>query len=293
MNDLEFNNIKINNENYSKTNNTHVPNFVGKNKNESATEQKYLEKNNLQKKKQKAEKAQQLTKIATAFFTMVSAATISIFGADVISPPDVKAEICEYSASQNEIYYVASVESFEEDQRDFYVVLKNDFTNRSQKMEETIYQGYFENLQENMTYTLEIVTGSHVLASKTISTISRKVETEPDYTQNYPTRPNKADRDRDQDFEPEDDYDDTDDPTSDQYDINPEDDYDEINPKDDPTTEPSDLDDIEEDEDPTNLGDDTSNDDVTPDEQSPNNSNKKPDDDPTYSQNTPNGNIGD
>lgn len=167
----QFNNNKATNSSLYSSRNKQPSNFVGKGKNIVAVQSSVDEKNNLAKQKKKKNKTQELAKIITTFATMVSATIACVVGVDAILPsqPTISAEYFETWTSENEISYSLFVEDFDEND-DVFVVLYNDFTNRSQKLESPEASGTFENLQTNMLYTIELKQGDSVVVSKKLRT---------------------------------------------------------------------------------------------------------------------------
>ena len=125
-----------------------------------------------------------IAKALTTFATMVSATVLCIAGTENILPTtSVNAQIEETWTTESEIYYYISFSEYNGED-DVYVVLYNDFTNRSHKVEDSSCSGEFEHLQANMSYTLAVKQGSTVITSKKIKTINQIEKTEYDDYQN-------------------------------------------------------------------------------------------------------------
>ena len=79
-------------------------------------------------------------------------------------------------------YY--SDEPYEEDfdLSNVYIVLTNDFTNRTEKVEEQWWSGTFEGLKDNMMYTISVMVGDTVIATKMIKTSAERQTSSDDPT---------------------------------------------------------------------------------------------------------------
>ena len=149
-----------------------------------------LEKNKLPiNEKPKSKLAVELSKILTTLIAIVGASVAGIFGVGFLFVPTVRAEIAEVSVGEHEIYYYVMIENFNKDD-EVYVVLYNDFTNRSQKVDAVEYSdspdyednqtvefgGAFEDLQVDMTYTLAVKQGTYTITSMVLKTTSQRTK---------------------------------------------------------------------------------------------------------------------
>ena len=168
----QFNNNQATNSSCYTSRNKQSANFVGKSKNVVVTQTAVDEKNNLTRQKKKKNKSQELAKVITTFATMVSATIACVVGIETIFPtgPTITAEYFETWAGETEISYSLFVEDYDESYDNVYVVLYNDFTNRSQKLDSSEASGTFENLKKDMTYTIELKQGDNVVVSKNLRT---------------------------------------------------------------------------------------------------------------------------
>ena len=178
----EFNSIKTNNSASYKGSNKYAANFVPAGKNVVATQNSLKEQNQAKDKTTETkQKSQNLAKLLTTFVGMVSAATV-IVGVDTILPTTKYVEVQEFYASsyETDVFYYLSLGEDYDPESDVYVVLYNDFTNREEKIEEQGWEGTFENLKENMTYTIAVKQGNKVLVSQKV-----KTETPEKYEEEY------------------------------------------------------------------------------------------------------------
>lgn len=177
-------------------------NFALKDHNELKSSKNTNSSNDNSSQKAK-KKAKGLAKLLTTIATVVSAGMVGIVGLNVINPPraTVSAEIQEIYTTDRDVYYFITLENYNEGD-DVYVVLYNDFTNRTQKAESSEFDGGFEDLQTNMYYNLEVRQGDITIASKKVRTVYERQTEKPDYedydpeddpTQGNNPRPNTSD----------------------------------------------------------------------------------------------------
>lgn len=163
----------------------------------------YILNNNNNTEKTK-KKANSLAKLLTTIATVVSAGMVGIVGLNIINPPTatVSAEIQEVYTTDSDVYYFITLDNYNEGD-DVYVILYNDFTNRTQKAESSEFDGGFEDLQTNMYYNLEVKQGDITIASKRVRTVYERETEKPTYEDYDPqddptqddgtTRPNTSD----------------------------------------------------------------------------------------------------
>ena len=190
-NGFEFNKIESNNAEQLKQKSYHLQNSIGKFENSADIQSKYEEKNEPKtttKVEKAKEKSEVLSKILTTFVAVLSATAIGVTSIEGIMPPSttLMAYFQEVESTNSEIYYSVEImdsrlkdgkeqygrdeQYFEIDLSNLYVVLSNDFTNRTEKVEEQCWSGSFENLKENMLYTISVKVGDITIASKTVKT---------------------------------------------------------------------------------------------------------------------------
>ena len=189
-----YNNLNINNSSNYRGSNKYSANFITAGKNKLETQKSQKEQNE-EKSKSTKQKSQGLAKMLTTFVGMVSAATV-IVGVDTILPIQSSVQIVEFeaSASENDVFYYLSLENYDPEHDDVYVVLYNDFTNREEKIEESGWEGSFERLKENMYYTIAVKKGNKVLVSKQVKTYIEKTPyTEPTTSDDPETEPDNGD----------------------------------------------------------------------------------------------------
>ena len=176
-----FNNNAVNNSSNYKSQNdiSSKSDYVGKN---APQIQARPTKDNLEAKHEKIKKqTKNVAKILTTFATMVSATALCIVGVDSLSASTITPTTFIAEATETEIYYYAELESFNNED-DVYVVLYNDFTNRSVKVNDIEAYGIFDHLQTNMVYTLALKQGSTIITSKKLRTVYNE-ELQKDYTE--------------------------------------------------------------------------------------------------------------
>ena len=180
---------------------------------ENIVEKTIDEKTETERLKEKQTKSQEVktksaavSRILTTFVAAVSSVVIGVTNISGILPESTTlvAQIEYTEATNHEIYYNVIVEDsrnqrskedekpveedweyyedqeyYEIDLTDLYVVLYNDFTNRTEEIREQFWSGCFEHLQQNMSYTIEVKYKNNVLASETVRT-TNEPETEPE-----------------------------------------------------------------------------------------------------------------
>ena len=181
----EINNNNVDNSsNYKSRNKNTTQKYTG---NKLAENQKFLTQ---EETKPIKKKPQEISKIVTAFTTIISASIIGISALDILpSGSTSKGQFIDIWTSTNEVSYTVELENYDETY-DYYVVIYNDFTNRSEKMEDNVQEGTFEELAENMTYTLALMQGNKVIASKTVKTGGRQQYYGQDKPDDDPTQGN-------------------------------------------------------------------------------------------------------
>ena len=160
-----------------KSRNSYTANFVGQSKNKLDFQPKLKEeKNDTAKIRHEKNKAKNISKLMTSFVALVSGTAVFAAGVDAFIPPttEIVAQIESVFTTESDVSYYIFLENYEGED-DVYVVLYNDFTNRTQKVEEQMMEGTFENLQTNMKYTLAVKKGSQVLASKVVRTVNEEM----------------------------------------------------------------------------------------------------------------------
>lgn len=225
-NNFEFNKIESNNAEQLKPKPYYSANYIGQTQNKTDIQQPSHEVENKVERKAKEVKTTQAkatttSRLLTTFVAAVSSVVIGVTSISGIlpEPTTLTARFEETYATDHEIYYMVEIgdsrfneqdesgrekmqyeEEYNEDEdyvidlTDLYVVLYNDFTERSEKIEEQFWSGVFEHLQENMSYTLEVKYKNNVLASKTLKTVLQKSDYEDDYDPDEPyTEPSNSD----------------------------------------------------------------------------------------------------
>ena len=178
INSKEANQIVVNNASQLRGNNFYTSNYLGSSKNKVETQIAKKETNTSPPPSTapQAQKAKGFSKIITTFTAMISATVVCVVGTDAILPTTIqKAEIQHVFTTESSVEYSIYIEDYNPEDN-VYVVLYNDFTNRSEKIEEEYWTGFFENLQKHMTYTLAIKKGSTVLVSMQVKTIFKEPE---------------------------------------------------------------------------------------------------------------------
>ena len=209
-NNFEFNKIESNNAEQLKPKPYYSANYIGQTQNKADIQKPSQEAENKVEKKEKEVKTQTkavtTSKLLTTFVAAVSSVVIGVTTISGIlpEPTTLTARFEETYATDHEIFYMVEIgdsrfdeqdesgrekmqyedEDYVIDLTDLYVTLHNDFTNRSEKIEEQFWSGCFENLQENMIYTLEVKYKNNVLVSKTLKTVLQS-----DYEDDDPDEP--------------------------------------------------------------------------------------------------------
>lgn len=205
-NNFEFNKIESNNAEQLKPKSYYSANYIGQTQNKANVQQPSKESENKVEIKEKEVKTTQTkatanSKLLTTFIAAISSVVIGVTSIGGILPETVPTTLTatfqETYATEHEIFYCVEigdsrnrapkeeeffsadgrVEEYYEDDKyyeidltDLYVVLHNEFTDRREKIEEQFWSGCFENLQEHMTYKLEVRYKDYVLASETMRT---------------------------------------------------------------------------------------------------------------------------
>ena len=163
------------------------------------------------------------TNIIKSFLAIVSTVVIAAVGISTFTT-NVKASFDFLEVYDTAVYYSVVLTDYEGDEN-CYVNLYNDFTNRTFEITDNRVDGFFENLQPNMYYTLAVKVGKNVILEKTIFTKFLRENyngrPKPDYQSDYPdynqTENPKYEDDADynEEITDEDDYDKTGDETGD------------------------------------------------------------------------------
>ena len=177
----EFNNNSINNASNYKGKNNISSNSFSSWKNSPTTQPAPPKKNIEAKHEHNKKRITNISKILTTFATMVSATALCIVGVDSLASSTVTTSMFETMATENEIYYCIELENYGGED-DLIVVLYNDFTNRSQKINGIEAYGVFDHLQTNMVYTLALKQGSTIITCKKLRTVYNE-ELQKDYTE--------------------------------------------------------------------------------------------------------------
>ena len=182
----QYNDIKSNNDSNLKKINDTGQKYSNHSMNDTAKNDSYLQP---EAKPPIKKKTQDLSKLITTFAAIVSATLIGISGiGDIfVQKATTKAIFYDVWASVNEVFCSFELENYDENEK-YSVVLSNDFTNRVQIIEDNAFEGWFENLQTNMTYTITIKQGNIAIASRTIRTTERKNESDEPITSDDETQ---------------------------------------------------------------------------------------------------------
>ena len=234
-NNVEFNEIKSNNADQLNPKPYYTSNNIGSSANKIGTQMdttlaneagssnksaQDLEIDSTEKtKKKSSDKSADIAKLVTKFVAVISAAVVgtTTLSEIFVRPTTLVATFEDVYATQNEISYYVYIEDTTMKEResdynyewesleskDVYLVLENDFTNRSQKLIDYYVEGTFEDLQENMEYTILVKVGDYVIGSTTVRTAAGRYS----YNDDKPSDPDPTTAD-DPDEEPE-----SDDPT--------------------------------------------------------------------------------
>lgn len=170
----QFNKNENKNLNNLKEINEYPKNSIGAGKNNIDNQKVPKLENNLKTNNKKKKKLESVSKIITTFATMISA--IFLVGAvGTLLPPkdNIIAEIHEVYATEHNVSFFITIEEFDNNDN-VYVVLYNDFTNRKLLIQEQAFQGNFEDLQKDMTYTLAVKKGSKTITSVKVKTVGRE-----------------------------------------------------------------------------------------------------------------------
>ena len=136
MNKNEYQNSNsLNSSNY-KSSNKYAANFVAPSKNKVDFQSKLqTEKNDAARERHEKHKAQNLAKLMTSFVALVSGAAVFAVGVDAFVPETtaIVAQIESVFTTDTDVSYYIFLENYEGEE-DVYVVLYNDFTNRTQKL---------------------------------------------------------------------------------------------------------------------------------------------------------------
>ena len=168
------------------------------NKTETSNAYKFNENNSAEHHRVVAKKSITISQqILNFVVAVVSVLSFGFLGTGIIfsSKPTVKAEIVELEVMENAVFYYIEIfdgtEEIDYERKEFsryddiFVVVYNDFTNRSNQIYDMYYQGYEENLKPNMTYTIEVRQGSSVLTKRIFKTIATYEDENDYYDENY------------------------------------------------------------------------------------------------------------
>lgn len=114
-------------------------------------------------------KANKISGPLTSFIALVSTVLIGFGGVgSLLNYTEAKAKIESYFCEETTVYCYIEIEKFEEGMT---IELYNDFTSRSEKIEQVEHnEFFFEGLQPYMNYTLAIKKASVILDSKNVYT---------------------------------------------------------------------------------------------------------------------------
>ena len=162
-------NDKSNNSEFLKSRNDNSTNFFCSSNNKIKTQSVPKNENKLEEKKRDNKKSKSASRIITTFASMVSVLFIGVAVDNALPASTINANIDKVCAGDHIIEYCISVDDFKDDS-ELFVVLYNDFTNRTQKIEDQLFCGAFKNLQNDMTYTLAVKQGSKFIIKKQVKT---------------------------------------------------------------------------------------------------------------------------
>ena len=184
-----FNNNQNNNSANLKSRNVFVGNTYESNKKQIVSQTAPKTENDAEKKPEKVKKKPaEISKLVAIIATAITGTAI-VTGAGIgglIPTSPIKANYFEVFTSEYDISYYAELDGYNLEEDEVYIMLYNDFTNRTQKFEEQMMEGTFENLQPNMTYTIAIKHGNIVIASKVVKTVIQEDEYYDDTGQDEP-----------------------------------------------------------------------------------------------------------
>ena len=170
-----FNNNEINNSTNYKSRNVNTFNKCYTEKNSLSDNDKFTKQDGT---KFSPKKAQEISSIVKTFAAVIGASMMGVAGISILPTPTKAKAIIEYTSSINEIYYYVELTDYVEDDN-YYIVLYNDFTNRTEQLEDNAIEGAFEDLATGMTYTLAVKQGNNIIASKTVKTGDQRQDYEP------------------------------------------------------------------------------------------------------------------
>ena len=152
-------------------------------------------------------KIKSLASIVKSFALIVSASIMGAIGISTMTSSTIVADKLYVEAYDTGVYYYCTLSDFDDN---ITVELKNDFTNRIEKVRDIYIDGCFDNLATNMKYTFVIKHGSKIIAQKEVVTKSGRNNSQNQYDwndkENYYGRENDFDYEDDYDYE-DDDYD--------------------------------------------------------------------------------------
>ena len=106
--------------------------------------------------------------VVKAFLAIVSVVAIAVAGVLSLST-NVKATFDWLEVSDTAIFYTVSLTDYDGGDT-CYVTLQNDFVDRREEITENWMEGFFDDLQPNMYYTLSVKVGNIVILQRTIYT---------------------------------------------------------------------------------------------------------------------------
>lgn len=125
------------------------------------------------------------TNIFKSFLAIVSTIIVAVVGVSSITT-NVKAHLDWLEVSETAVYYSLYLTDYDEGST-CYVTLHNDFVDRREEITDNSIQGYFDNLQPNMYYTLSVKADGKVILERTIYTrLHRSSDSDyPEYEKPY------------------------------------------------------------------------------------------------------------
>ena len=148
-------------------------------KNNTSTTSVYKSDNYTSAKAHKdvSKKANSLSTLIRNFAVVASTLLVGVTGVSIL-PIGPQASFDYIQAYDDAIYYYINISDYDDGIK---VVLHNDFTNREQYLEGSSFEGFFEELQPDMYYTISIVKGISILASERVYTHFYEENSKSDY----------------------------------------------------------------------------------------------------------------
>lgn len=129
-------------------------------------------------KKEKKNELRRRYDVIKNMMSSLTMATVTFVAAVILIPVSAKAEFLKVQSTENQIIYQVSVTDTEEslDVSTLFVVLENQLEYYEQHISLGEYSGYFDNLNENTTYSISVYGnkgfGEERLTTKTVKTTS-------------------------------------------------------------------------------------------------------------------------